>query len=78
MQAKVGVKFFKKNLNKNSIFGVCVSYRLVMGRAGLVVVAKRIVKDIYEARASSEEDCELLVQKIFFKMNIVEGRASVG
>ena len=49
-----------------------------MGRAGLVVVAKKIVKDIYEARASSEEDCELLVQKIFFKMNIVEGRASLG
>ena len=48
------------------------------GRAGLVVVAKKIVKDIYEAPASSEEDCELLVQKIFFKMNIVEGRASLG
>ena len=49
-----------------------------MGRAGLVVVGKSFVKDIYEARASSGEDCELLVQKIFFKMNIVEGRASLG
>ena len=49
-----------------------------MGRAGLVVVAKSFVKDIYEARASSEEDCELPVQRIFFKVNIVEGRASLG
>ena len=49
-----------------------------MGRAGLVVVAKNFVKDIYKARASSEEDCELLVQRIFFKVNIVEGRASLG
>ena len=43
-----------------------------------MLLQKKIVKDIYEARASSEEDCELLVQKIFFKMNIVEGRASLG
>ena len=49
-----------------------------MGRAGLVVIAKSFVKDIYEARASSEEDCELPVQKLFFKVNIVAGRASLG
>ena len=49
-----------------------------MGRAGLVVVVKEIVKDIYEALASTEDDCELPVQRIFFKVIIVEGRASLG